>query len=977
MEDSDMKLIRLQVWKVMTVTLLSLLSPLTLSQKSLALNCNGEEVNFFVEEQLKIKLNQKKPVNQEVKNDQLETIKQWGGFLYPELRQEDVMCALIHVLNDQYLPPELRSQAADVLGGIGTEAESAKPYLLIAFKDNNLQVRRSAIEAVRKINAKGTVDYLIKALDAKDSDSNVKRAAVGALGSTKKEAKKAVPQLIKLLETDPNGFVRQDTAEALINITLTDITLTDAGVKVALNKTVQNDSAWFVRNKVIEILDKKENTEVVDIDSLIPLVNDKNYTLRTSVFALLTKMSNKAEQVLPKLIDFVKNENNDIARQVAVEAIGSIGKVEAIGNINKKEEEAVKVLINLIQTDSSLKVRTNAVEALSEIDPYTSSSRQELIKFLQDENEDLRVSASVGLGNIATFLQDQYQSQKETEGLPQAITDLDNSKKAMESASQLEWQNKEKKETFLQQQDIITRKLNFLKGQQGEAFRQWWLSSITNPYIGFPLVIFSGLFLTYLLVFWIFPLWLLKIDEQIWKTASEVHPLAKVIVSILSFFLFLKYHPRVLDRWVEKHLKKVHDDFLNKPTVQHHKMYVPLPVQLDSGDNITTIEQLTSQDFKESFPGNLLIWGESGVGKTSIACQIAQWSISDNKEERLCKHRMLPVLISENIEMDNSGEEKPFLAAIRGQLESAIKEESISPELLKHLLEKSRILVVVDHLSEMSEATRKLIRHGQPDFYVHALVVTSRQKESLGSVLTIKPSQLTASQISTFLETYLVKQGVRQLFTDKELHENCANLSQIVGQRNITPMFVKLYAEQLRQKKVKVAQELTLPNNIPELMIKYLDELNREIKEENRLEDRTVDKDAESLAWICLKDTYQPSEIMHSEALVALEGNDAEERLEYLEEKLHLIQTNQISKDKIHFVLEPLAEYLAAWHLVNLYIKDQNQEEWQKFLEKFDSVPKAFVIAVRDCCEARAKEVHLPQLVIEKLNQVNGKSPSN
>ena len=76
-----MKLIRLQVWKVMTVTLLSLLSPLILSQKSLALNCNSEEVKFFVENQLKIKLNQKKPVDQEVKNDQLETIKQWGRFL--------------------------------------------------------------------------------------------------------------------------------------------------------------------------------------------------------------------------------------------------------------------------------------------------------------------------------------------------------------------------------------------------------------------------------------------------------------------------------------------------------------------------------------------------------------------------------------------------------------------------------------------------------------------------------------------------------------------------------------------------------------------------------------------------------------------------------------------------------------------------------------------------------------------------------
>ncbi|MFM8309408.1 MAG: hypothetical protein ACKN87_20880, partial [Microcystis aeruginosa] len=38
------------------LTLLSLLSPLTLSQKGLALNCNSEDVEFFREKQLKINL---------------------------------------------------------------------------------------------------------------------------------------------------------------------------------------------------------------------------------------------------------------------------------------------------------------------------------------------------------------------------------------------------------------------------------------------------------------------------------------------------------------------------------------------------------------------------------------------------------------------------------------------------------------------------------------------------------------------------------------------------------------------------------------------------------------------------------------------------------------------------------------------------------------------------------------------------------
>ena len=95
---------------------------------------------------------------------------------------------------------------------------------------------------------------------------------------------------------------------------------------------------------------------------------------------------------------------------------------------------------------------------------------------------------------------------------------------------------------------------------------------------------------------------------------------------------------------------------------------------------------------------------------------------------------------------------------------------------------------------------------------------------------------------------------------------------------------------------------------------------------------------------------------MRSEALATLGSNDAEKRLKYLEEKLQLIQTNQFSKDKIHFVLEPLAEYLAAWYLVDLYLENPEQQELQKLQQQFNSIPQEVKLAVIDCFKAISKE---------------------
>lgn len=308
--------------------------------------------------------------------------------------------------------------------------------------------------------------------------------------------------------------------------------------------------------------------------------------------------------------------------------------------------------------------------------------------------------------------------------------------------------------------------------------------------------------------------------------------------------------------------------------------------------------------------------------------------------------------------------------------------EPIPDELLERLLRQRRVLVIADHLSEMSEATRKAIRPEMPDFPVHALIVTSRIEETLGHVskTTLKPLRIAGNRLSSFMEAYLMQLGKRDLFTDSEFFDACSRLSLMVGQRNITALLAKLYAEQLIAAKVGSIQESPLqlpqlPDNIPDLMLAYLNELNRDVTE-NKESDRAIHHDAKIIAWECLKQLYRPAAVKREDAIKALNGDNAEACLKYLETRLRVIQTIGPGQDQIRFSLDPLAEYLAALHLLDIY--GQSEQLWQQFLQAAPTMPdapesiKGFLLAVRDCCLAKGKAAKVPDFVAEELGKLAG-----
>ena len=283
---------------------------------------------------------------------------------------------------------------------------------------------------------------------------------------------------------------------------------------------------------------------------------------------------------------------------------------------------------------------------------------------------------------------------------------------------------------------------------------------------------------------------------------------------------------------MKSHIEKARENFDELKTVKDRKIHVSSPVKVD--------DQLVAEFSAAAVRAHIdkadrqcrwLIVGEGGAGKTSLACQIAQWSMAPDKANRVAPHLMLPVLIEDELDdpATPAGPQR-LTEAIRGKLQALIgSTEPISPELLKHLLRRLRVIVMIDHLTEMSQKTRDQIRFDAADFPAAALVVTARTDvlEKLPKHR-VEPMRIEGSRLSVFIDAYLNQRRKRDVFDDEEYFETCKQLSRMVGGREITLLLAKLYADQMvTAKESKADQEL--PKTIPDLMLCYLNELNRNV----------------------------------------------------------------------------------------------------------------------------------------------------
>ncbi len=701
------------------------------------------------------------------------------------------------------------------------------------------------------------------------------------------------------------------------------------------------------------------------VPHLIARLKDPNPSVRRAAAGDLGQIGAEAKDAVPHLVDLLLKDPDKGVRRAAASSLGQIGPAA---------KDAVPHLVELLK-DPDADVRRAAAGALGGIGAAAKDAIAHLVDHLKDPDVPMRVEAAYALASISEGLSDKNEPD---------VMALQELEKALEIL--------DKTGTEPEARVRIKRAIDHLQALERVSIisqaSTWFQKALNESWVIWAIIAYLSWLLILSAIFIVRPLWPLHWNEALKNQLSVKIAPSKSEFSIgiplgyLSLITPAASRSHVLDAWVRSHIEKARENFNELKTVKDREVHVSSPVRVD-GKFVEEFSVAAARAHvgKADRQCRWLIVGEGGAGKTSLACQIARWGMAPDKANRVAPHLMLPVLIED--ELDDpaipAGLQR-LTEAIRGKLQALIgSPEPISPELLKHLLRRLRVIVIIDHLTEMSQTTRDQMRFDAADFPAAALIITARTDvlEKLPKH-TIEPMRIEGTRLSVFIDAYLNQRRKRDVFDDEEYFEACKQLSRMVSGREITLLLAKLYADQMVTAKESKADE-ELPKSIPDLMLCYLKEMNRNVGGEDN---RTVQRDCKIIAWECLKASYRPAPAERTGVIEALNVNDLDEptienRLNYLSNRLRVIQVTGFAEDRIRFVLDPLAEYLAGLQVVEENKDDKRK--WERFLENADRMPGApeairgFLLGVRDCCLASKSEV--PDFVPDDLGRRGGLDP--
>lgn len=890
--------------------------------------------------------------------------------------------------------PNVRRNAADALGAMGSAAKESVPALSgVLRRDKSLLVRRSAADALGQIGVAENALPALRDVINNGSDFYLRGSAVDALGNiiaTAKDAMQdavqgAVSTLVKVLKQDKDTSLQSKAASALGVIGPAARDAVPDLIDVLRNKKVEST----VRDAAADALGWMGSTSKEAVDVLFEMLKDDvPPSVRGSAALALGRTGASAEAAVPALIEVLKRDQSPVVRLEAALGLGQEGAAA---------KAAVPALIDVLKKDDSPAVRTQAANSLGSLGALAKGAVPALIDVVSNREVVFTVRSSVAnaLGNMGPDAEDavpaliQVSKEDDTSVRFSAVASLVAISRGLYHVRRTKMLSalREAYESLKDDPDhYLHNQVRELKLTIDDFDSLWWVGLVGKTWRwiqdnqGVTEIIAAYLFL---FVFWLFvfsvrPLWFLPLSTFFGQYETKIKLLIVEFDLPLRHLLLVSlfhYRKRVLDSWVRQHLETAKENFAKKQTVRRRKTYVQTRVMI----NEQTFDSLSPAQLQRGFnklKSTLLISGEGGAGKTSLACQMAAWSMTDEPEKRLCKnHAMLPVLIECNLEPQTDGK-NAFTEAIRGQLRELIgMPNAIPEEILLQLLRKRRVLVIVDSLSELDDATRLTVRPAQPDFPVAALIVTSRADDDLRGVTKtiIKPLKLKSDRLSSFMDRYLEQRGSRESFTDEEYFESCRNLSQIIRNRDITAMIAKMYVELMIASKGEPS-ELDSPRNLPDLMLGYVNNIN-ESEKANKKNIAVVLPAAKAAAWECLRKSFRPADATRNDVLSALKREaDPEALVVYLEKRMQLIQTAGAGKDKVRFSLDPLAEYLSSLYLIEHHAR--RTPHWSGILDQMKAQPGApdsirgFLLALLDCCRYHGREYGVPESAIEGISRL-------
>ncbi|MFN8651909.1 MAG: M56 family metallopeptidase [Gemmatimonadales bacterium] len=251
----------------------------------------------------------------------------------------------------------------------------AVPALIVALKDNDVEVRRAAAHSLSNYEDPRAVPGLIDAL--KDGDAEVREASAEALGSL--EDKRAVTGLVALLK-DGNKDVRRAALNALHSMPKD---VPDEAILTAIGDSDPDVRSSAIGLALSRVEDNDEDTPIDSryVSAFTRLLGDPQTETRQQAVEALA--ASHLKEAPAAMLALSRDKNADV-RQSLANALGTIG--------DPKSVPTLKDLLN----DSSADVRSSAVEALGSI--RDRASLEALIGALKSNDAQVRRAAAEALG---------------------------------------------------------------------------------------------------------------------------------------------------------------------------------------------------------------------------------------------------------------------------------------------------------------------------------------------------------------------------------------------------------------------------------------------------------------------------------------------------------------------------------------------------------------------------------------------------
>jgi AraC-like DNA-binding protein len=469
------------------------------------------------------------------------------------------------------------------------------------------------------------------------------------------------------------------------------------------------------------------------------------------------------------------------------------------------------------------------------------------------------------------------------------------------------------------------------------------------------------------------------------------------------------YTPTQLQSWVERHQPQLSAAFRGLPSVQARQVHVPLDVRLAMAGAATEGPRLLApQDLRPLLEAGgsqvLLLSGDGGAGKTSLAFAIGRWLLAGDADGV----KRLPVLIETALERGET-----VSARVGRWLDqqlagsTAMPPPHLEPELIEALLAAKRLIPIVDHLSELTPAAREQLLAALPPGLV---VVTSRSDDDgfkERPLSRIEPQRIAVERLQAFFLDYLRRKGQGEALSDDDLMPAQAQLKRIVGDKPITVLLAQMFIDDV----IANREQGLLAGSVPELMLSYVRRLDTPADPALRRRAGLVINEAlvqRALRVVALashrqgkpgEPLFQPLEF--SEALahnalttpkpsgLGLAQEQAEALLGYLIELRLLLQPGA-AVGRLRFPLDPLADHLAAAEQFErleeqaLAVPEQDPAVWEAFLAALEARPQAereqmrgFLLALRDVAmEAHGKRMlAMPMGVPDRLAELGFLDP--